>query len=113
MPPLQTLPCLLKGGCRRAWHITAVQPPPDQLWETPLLGTPLQAFLPDSDSHSWSWTTIPAPTKGTAELDCRLSFRSHIKSLFSAEQTRPANKTSRWDLRFRNTATMNHGGLMV
>lgn len=73
--------CLLpEGGRRRAWHITAVQLPPDQL-RRPLFRTLLQAFLPDADFHSWNSTTIPAPTKGTAELYCLLSFHSHIKSL--------------------------------
>lgn len=97
-----------EGGRGRAWHITAVQLPPDQLWETPpqdpAASLPARLRFPQLDR-----TPIPAPTEGAAQLYCRLSFRSHIKKpLFSAEQTRPANKASRWDQRFRNAATMNH-----
>lgn len=101
--------CLLpEGGRRRAWHITAVQLPPDQLRETPLqdpaASLPARRRFPqlELDHNSCSY-----------QRHCRALLPSEFpfpyqKPLFSAEQTRPANKTSRWDLPFHNTATMNH-----
>lgn len=101
--------CYCAGTSRKAWHTPPGQLPPYQLWET-LLRPSLQAFLPDAGSHSWSWTAIPAPTEGTAELSCCLSFCSHIKSssFLLRRQDLPTKQAAGACVFITQHTTMNH-----